>query len=68
MQNEDIIRLRYMLDTANEAVEFVSCKTRKDLDKNRMLTLSVIKSIEIIGEAASKISETVTNDTADIIP
>ncbi len=68
MQNEDIIRLRHMLDAANEAVEFASGKKREDLDKNRMLTLSIIKSIEIIGEAASKISETLKNDSADTIP
>ena len=45
---EHIIRLRHMLDSANEAVGFASGKKREDLDKNRMLTLSIIKSIEII--------------------
>ncbi|MHB8169138.1 MAG: HepT-like ribonuclease domain-containing protein [Thermoleophilia bacterium] len=57
MLPEDIIRLRHMLDSAREAVSFISGKTRSDLDADRKLTLSLIKSIEIIGEAASKLSE-----------
>jgi len=46
-----------MLDSAEEAVEFAAGKSRKDFDDNRKLLLAIIKSIEIIGEAASKISE-----------
>ncbi|MDA8166690.1 MAG: hypothetical protein M0Z32_02925 [Actinomycetota bacterium] len=56
MLPDDIIRLRHMLDSAREAVSFISGKTRSDLDADRKLTLSLIKSIEIIGEAASKVS------------
>lgn len=47
-----------MLDAATEAVEFAIGKSRKDLDGDRKLTLAIIKSIEIIGEAASKVTET----------
>jgi len=46
-----------MLDSAKEAMAFADRKTRKDLDKNRILTLSLVKCIEIIGEAATKVSE-----------
>jgi len=46
-----------MLDSAKEAVEFAAGKSRKDLDDDRKLSLAIIKSIEIIGEAASKVSE-----------
>jgi uncharacterized protein with HEPN domain len=42
-----------MLDAAKEGVEFAAGKSRKDLDGDRKLTLAIIKSIEIIGEAAS---------------
>ena len=54
--NPDIIRVRHMLDAAQEASSFVSDKSRADLDANRMLALSLVKSIEIGGEAASKVS------------
>ena len=50
-------RLRHMFDSAREAVEFATGKSRKNLDDDRQLSLAIIKSIEIIGEAASKVSE-----------
>jgi uncharacterized protein with HEPN domain len=53
----DLIRLRHVLAAAKEAIEFAVDKTRKDLEKDRILTLAIIKSIEIIGEAASKVTE-----------
>ena len=46
-----------MLDAAKEALSFASGKTITDLETNRMLVLSLVKDIEIIGEAASRISE-----------
>ena len=56
MQHDEI-RLRYMLDAAKEAVKFAAGKSRKDLDNDRMLTLAITKSIEIIGEAGSRVTE-----------
>jgi len=57
MRRDDLIRIQHMLDSAREALGFVSGKERGDLEKNRMMTLSLLKSIEIIGEAASKVTE-----------
>jgi len=54
---EDIVRMHHILDAAKEAVSFAQGKTRKSLDKNRMLVLSLVKDIEIIGEAATNVSE-----------
>ena len=47
-----------MLDAAREARQFAEGKTRDHLNDNRMLVLALTKDIEIIGEAASKISKT----------
>jgi uncharacterized protein with HEPN domain len=44
-----------MLDAAREIMSFVQGRTRDELDHDRMLTLSLIKSIEIIGEAAAQV-------------
>jgi len=49
-------RLRHMLDAAREAISFAKNRTRNDLDTDRMLTLSLVKCIEIIGEAAANIT------------
>ena len=54
-----------MLDAANEALTFIQGKNRADLDIDRMLVLSLIRELEIIGEAASKISaETRSQNTS----
>ncbi|RKY61774.1 MAG: hypothetical protein DRP95_02400 [Candidatus Latescibacterota bacterium] len=57
MKKHDVIRLRHMLDAAKDALSFVADKSRDDLDADRMLTLSLVKCIEIIGEAASRLSK-----------
>jgi uncharacterized protein with HEPN domain len=56
MFRDDAIRLRHMLDAAREAIAFTQNRTRVMLDNDRMLTLSLVKSIEIIGEAAARVS------------
>ena len=56
MSESDRIRLQHMLDAAREALTFVRDRGKDDLRTNRMLALSLIKEIEIIGEAASKVS------------
>jgi uncharacterized protein with HEPN domain len=45
-----------MLDATNEALEFVQGKRRSDLGTDRKLVLSLVKELEIIGEAAGKVS------------
>ena len=57
MLKADLVRVRHMLDAARDAIAFSTNKTRRDLDTDRMLVLSSVKSIEIIGEAASKVSK-----------
>ena len=52
----DILRARHMLDAAREVQEFVAGRSREDLDSDRLLVRGVTKSIEIIGEAAARIS------------
>ncbi|MFA5352958.1 MAG: DUF86 domain-containing protein [Thermodesulfovibrionales bacterium] len=66
MQHEDLIRLRHMLDAATEAVTFSSGRSLEDLDSDRMLLLSLIRCIEIIGEAASKVSDEGRKTTPEI--
>ncbi|MFH0822022.1 MAG: HepT-like ribonuclease domain-containing protein [Pseudomonadota bacterium] len=56
MRNDDLVRLRHMINAALEAMLFAKGRKREDLDEDRMLTLALVKAIEIIGEAASKMS------------
>jgi uncharacterized protein with HEPN domain len=57
MLRDDLIRIRHMLDAAKETISFADNKTRDDLESDRMLVLSIVKSIEIVGEAASKVTK-----------
>lgn len=66
MKPDERIRIQHMIDAAEEALSFAADTSEKDFSKNRMLILSVIKEIEIIGEAASKISEVTKSKYSDI--
>ena len=57
MNESDVIRLRHMLDAAREALSFIARRSSEDLNRDRMLVLALVKEIEIIGEAASRISD-----------
>ena len=57
MLREDRIGIQHMLDAINEALTFTKGHQKDDLYQNRILVLSLIKEIEIIGEAASKVTE-----------
>lgn len=56
MHRDDEIRLRHMLDAAEDALSFAVGTEREDLDKDRMLALALVRSIEIIGEAGARVS------------
>jgi len=55
-QHKDLIRLKHMLGHAGEALEMTRGKDRSELNTNRMLELALIRLIEIIGEAAARIT------------
>ena len=50
------ILLLHMLDSSREAHEYVRGLSREDLDGKRQLQHSLIRCIEIVGEAASRIA------------
>ena len=55
-RHDDRITILQLLDYAVEAVEMARSRTRKDLDDDRMFDLSVRQLLEIIGEAARRVS------------
>jgi uncharacterized protein with HEPN domain len=56
MPPEDLIRLRHMQDSAREAVGLIKDKSRQDLDADRILSLALVRLLEIVGEAASRVT------------
>jgi len=57
MNDSDEVRLHHMLDAARDAIIFTTGRQRNELATDRMLTLSLVKCIEIIGEAAARVSD-----------
>jgi len=56
MQRDDIACLHHILDAAGKALTFVKGKTRKDLERDEMLALALVRVLEIVGEAANSVS------------
>ena len=55
-RREDWISLRHMLDYARRAQKMARGRRRSDLDADDMFQLALTHLVEIIGEAASRVS------------
>ena len=55
-----------MIEAAREAVSFARGRVREDLETDRQLLLSLVKGIEIVGEAASQITDSTRKELAAI--
>lgn len=49
--------LRQIVSHAREAVDMAEGRTRSDLSSDRMPELSLVRLVEVVGEAASRVSE-----------
>jgi len=56
MRSDDTVRLRHMIDAAEAAGQFMTGRERAALDADRMLLFAVVRAIEVVGEAATKVS------------
>jgi uncharacterized protein with HEPN domain len=57
MRDDDRVRLAHMIDAADAIEAFMGGRDRSDLDADRMLLFAVVHAIEIVGEAAAKVSD-----------
>jgi uncharacterized protein with HEPN domain len=55
-QRGDNIYLEHMLAHAREALDILGQRTREDIRESRVLQLALLHLVEIVGEAASKVS------------
>lgn len=55
-RRDDRISMRQMLDHANEARQLASGRTRAELDTDRVFALALTRLLEIVGEAAARVS------------
>ena len=66
MHAEDVARIRHMVDAAETVGQFMFGRKRADLDSDRMLLFAVVRAIEVVGEAAGKVSEETRATSQDI--
>jgi uncharacterized protein with HEPN domain len=55
--HDDNIRIQHMLDSANEALSLIKGKKRGELDSDRLLGLALVRLMEVLGEAAGRITK-----------
>lgn len=55
-RRDDLIRFRHMLQHAREAVQFAEGRSREDLKQDRQLELVLTRLVEVVGEAAARVS------------
>ncbi|MFC1495932.1 DUF86 domain-containing protein [Candidatus Margulisiibacteriota bacterium] len=56
MVNEDLVRIRHMLDASKKASSFAQGRKRDELESDEQLSLALIRLLEVIGEAAKGVS------------
>jgi uncharacterized protein with HEPN domain len=66
MNPRDRGRLRHIVDALAAATEFVQGRKRSDLDSDQMLLFALVRAIEIVGEAASRISPETRAEMPDV--
>ncbi len=56
MLEADFIRVLHMIDACGKAIEFIENKSMSDLESDKLLQFAVVRAIEIVGEAASRVT------------
>jgi uncharacterized protein with HEPN domain len=66
MEKNDQKYLGRMLEAAQDAMEFMKGRTRDDLNEDKQLTLSLVKSLEMLASSAEKVSKACRSDCKPI--
>src|SRR5712691_6670575 len=56
MQKDDLVYVGHMLDMAEKALKLAQAKTRSDFDTDETLALALTHLLQVIGEAARRVS------------
>lgn len=67
MRHDDRIRVQHMIESAEAIGRFVAGRRREDLDGDLMLLFAIVRALEILGEAAARISPE-TREVAPALP
>ncbi len=65
-RRDDSVAVRHMLDYARTARRLAAGRTREELDTDEMLQLALTRAVEVIGEAARRVSAEGRSQNAEI--
>ena len=66
MSPDDLIRLRHMAEGVQAALDFSRGRQRAELDTDTMLRFALIHAVQIVGEAAARVSTDGRSEAAGI--
>lgn len=66
MRRGDEVRLRHMLDDAQTAMRLTHERTRRDLDEDEGLAHSLVRVVQIIGEAANHVDQSIRESNPSV--
>jgi uncharacterized protein with HEPN domain len=64
--DSDRVRIRHMIEAARQAISFVTDRSCDDLAADVQLRLAVLRALEILGEAANRVSPETRTDHQEI--
>ena len=56
-RHDPLLSVRHMLDHAREAALMAQGRAREDLDRDRQFSLAMVRLMEIVGEAATRVPD-----------
>ena len=65
-RHDPMVSVRHMLDHAREAAAMIRERSRDDLGRDRMLSLALVRLMEIVGEAASRVPDDLRSHHPDV--
>ena len=66
MSPDDRVRVNHMVDAIEAATRFLTGRSRQDLQSDLLLQFALVRAVEIVGEAASKVSEASRNELSAV--
>ena len=57
MRADDRVRVLHMIEACESVQRFIQGRRRLDFESDQMLLFAVVRAVEVLGEAASKVSE-----------
>ena len=66
MPPTDAVRVQHILDAARQATDLAANRSRADLDADITLNLSLVRLLEIIGEAARGVTQAFQDANPDV--